>query len=438
MSLENTVNEDDDIQSVSSSTNSDDNINEFHCHTHRTCSRYASCNRQKHQYSSIDSINSKSFLNNSNPVKGDLRYIDNDPGHRQKYDGMRWRRVCCMPQCLVYLNGGIYFDNWLCRKHYLLVIQSDICEELDNPTIQDKRQILSAKKSLQRTSARRPSKNINSYQRGDIRVDAEGIRHKYDGQSWRLVCSIDSCKSYIVAHGYCHRHDMENRKKKPKVLSALNDTPQQQNSIPQAKIKQSTIPTRTKPKKGEIRLVRQQWNGTKWYSLCHYHTRNCKRRSAGVKSAYLCEKHYKEYIMNQKNPNLIYNDNDNGSDNDQILLSPIIKRKKTHTDSILSTNIADHSNTIISSQSRVTIDRRKPVEQYIQTDVTYPIDSIDLRQGCILIEDDKNDQYQCDSPQYMVYIKKEEEDYPTNKRRLAIDINSLPYNCKLELTKLEM
>ncbi|CAF3714522.1 unnamed protein product [Rotaria sordida] len=438
MSLESTVNEDDDIQSLSSSTNSDDNISDFHCLTHRTCSRYASCNKKKHQYSSIDSMNSRSLSNNSKPIKGDIRYIDNDPERRQKYDGMRWRRICCMPHCLVFLNGGIYFDNWLCRKHYLLAIETGMSDELDNTTIQERRQILSLNQKLQRTSTRQSNKNLKYHKRGDIIVDANGIRQKYDGLSWRPVCNLNNCNSFMVVRGYCHRHDVENRKKKSELLFSLDNT-QQQNSTSQTEITRPIVSTRKKPRKGEIRLVRQQWNGTKWYSLCHYYTRECKRRSAGIKSAYLCDKHYQEYKKKHKDPNLIYNDNDNDNDNDHILLSPTIKRKKsTHNDSIFLVNTIDESNTTISSQSIPTIDRRPPVEQYIQTDVTYPIDSIDLRQGCILIEDDNNDQYQCDSPQYMAYIKKEEEDYQTNKRRLAIDINSLPFNCKLELTKLEI
>ncbi|CAF3974498.1 unnamed protein product [Rotaria sp. Silwood2] len=408
MSLESTVNEDDEIQSLPSSTNSDDNLSEFHCYTHRTCSRYASCNRKKHQHSPIDSMKSKSLSNNSKPVKGAIRCIDDDPGHRQKYDGLKWRRICCIPNCLVYLNGGIYFENWLCRKHYLLAAENEIAEESDNATIQSDRQIISINNKLRRTSARRSNKKIKCHQRGDIMVDANGIRQKYDGQSWRPICNVNNCKSFIVAHGYCHRHDVENRQKKSAVVSSLDDTPQQ-NSIPKTKITRPIVLTKNKPKKGEIRLVRQQWNGTKWYSLCHYHTRDCQRRSAGVKSAYLCEKHYQEYIKQRKNPNLIYNDDDNENDNDQVLLSPIIKRKRTtHNDSILSANTTGESNPTISSQSIPTIHGRKPVEQYIQTDVTYPIDSIDLRQGCILIQDDNDDQYQCDSPQYMVYIKKEE------------------------------
>ena len=51
--------------------------------------------------------------------------------------------------------------------------------------------------------------------------------------------------------------------------------------------------TISKPKRGDVQLIRQQWNGTKWYSLCHYADEFCSRRSAGIKCDYLCDKHYR-------------------------------------------------------------------------------------------------------------------------------------------------
>ena len=78
-----------------------------------------------------------------------------------------------------------------------------------------------------------------------------------------------------------------------------------------------------KLKKGDIRLVRQQWNGTKWYSLCRYQDGNCQRRSIGLKSAYLCDIHYREYRNQQKNQDLI-------DRNNQISLSSIVKPKTSN------------------------------------------------------------------------------------------------------------
>ncbi len=144
-------------------------------------------------------------------------------------------------------------------------------------------------------------------------IDADGIRQKSNGKIWRPVCTYENCNSFIVAHGYCHRHDVEMRKKKSEILSSLSDNNPQPNSISNSQITRLIKPTIETPKKGEIQLVRQQWNGTKWYSLCHYHTGNCTRRSNGKKCAYLCDVHYKEYLEKQK---------------DQILLSPTVKRKK--------------------------------------------------------------------------------------------------------------
>lgn len=56
----------------------------------------------------------------------------------------------------------------------------------------------------------------------------------------------------------------------------------------------------------------------------------------------------------------------------------------------------------------LTIPSWKAVEQSIQTVVTYSVDSSDLRQGCILVDDDNDNDYQCDSPEIMAYVKQEE------------------------------
>jgi len=212
---------------------------------------------------------------------------------------------------------------------------------------------------------------------------------------------------------------MEIRQKNSEILSSLDDIPQQ-NFITKSQITK----TIHKPKLGDIQLVRQRWNGTKWYSLCQYYTQDCTRRSNGIKSAYLCDIHYKEYLEKGKNQNLIDN-------NDPILLSPTVKRKKSlNNDNIRLSNSTNEHNSIPFQTNDHT-------EQYIQTDITYPLESNDLREGCILIEDGTDDQYNCESPQVMVYVKKEEENYLNNKRKIAIDVNSVPINCKLEITKLE-
>lgn len=135
--------------------------------------------------------------------------------------------------------------------------------------------------------------------RGDILVDANGIRQKYNGKFWRPICNYNNCKSFLVVRGYCHRHDMEIRKNKSQILSSLNDIEQESPII------QSIVPIIQKPKKGDIQCIRQKWNGTKWYSLCHYYTQDCSRRSRGIRSAHLCNIHYKEYIKKRKDKNLI-------------------------------------------------------------------------------------------------------------------------------------
>jgi len=136
---------DNDNYSLPSEINSDDDSEESYCDTHRSCSRYASCNKKNHIHSSIDSTTVKSLSKNSTkPIKGDIRTINSSIGHRQKYDGSKWRRICCSPDCLLYLTGGIYFKKWLCRKHYLLThVAKNVSNKSVNSTIEDITPIIS-------------------------------------------------------------------------------------------------------------------------------------------------------------------------------------------------------------------------------------------------------------------------------------------------------
>lgn len=126
------------------------------------------------------------------------------------------------------------------------------------------------------------------------------------------------CTSYIVTHGFCHRHNLVTRQTTSEIPSSLNDTPQ--TSPP--------IRSTSTPQKGDIQLIRQQWNGTKWSPLCNYHTHDCSRRSGGIKYAHLCDIHYRESLEKNKQRNA------------PILLSPTVKRKRCNSfenDSLCST-----------------------------------------------------------------------------------------------------
>jgi hypothetical protein len=160
MPLVSTITEDDDNHSLSSSTNSDDEMDESYCHTHRSCSRYGSCNGKKHEHSSIDSTTSINLSNNSRPFKGETRSADNQSNHRQKYDGTKWRRICSIPGCLLYLNGGIYYKNWLCRKHYVLSIRTDLSSESDNSIIEKTKTKISMKKKSRRSYPQQSDKTL--------------------------------------------------------------------------------------------------------------------------------------------------------------------------------------------------------------------------------------------------------------------------------------
>ena len=146
-------------------------------------------------------------------------------------------------------------------------------------------------------------------------IDVDGICQKYNGRMWRPICNYTDCKCFIVAHGYCRRHDSEIRKKRSEILSSLDDLPLQ------ISLSTSSLPTIVeKPKKGDIQLVRQQWDGSKWFSLCNYHTQDCTRRSIGLKCANLCDVHYKEHLEKQKR-----------TQTNPILTSPRVKRKKCNS-----------------------------------------------------------------------------------------------------------
>ncbi len=48
----------------------------------------------------------------NNPQKGDI--IDMENGSRKKFDGVVWRKICSIPDCLIAAQR-----NELCRKHFI-------------------------------------------------------------------------------------------------------------------------------------------------------------------------------------------------------------------------------------------------------------------------------------------------------------------------------
>lgn len=151
-SLVNMNTEDDDCNSWSSSTNTDDDMDDLSYNTHRTCSRYTSCNNKKHQHLLTDSIIPKCLSNDSKPLKGEIRSVDNALGYQQKYDGSKWRRICSKPNCLTYLNGGVFHKNWLCGKHYVVRTSKKSSTVSSNLIINDTEIIISKNKKSQRSS----------------------------------------------------------------------------------------------------------------------------------------------------------------------------------------------------------------------------------------------------------------------------------------------
>jgi len=246
---------------------------------------------------------------------------------------------------------------------------------------------------------------VRSFQHGEVRRNAKGKREKFNGQTWRTLCTYKNCKSYAITHHYCHRHNTEMNRKRPNIPQINKTT------------KSSCSPIEN-PKKGDVHCVRQRWNGTKWYSLCHHHSQTCQKRSQGMKYGYLCDVHYRQSLTKQKE----------SSSNDRVLLSPRVRRKKCkHTEKCqfrifiyLILAITYEIPTITVSVQQSTHDSMHDLaEQMTQTDLTYSPETNDLRQGCFLIDDNTQPQeYRCDSPLVMICIKN--EDVNVRKRFLLI------------------
>ena len=89
-------------------------------------------------------------------------------------------------------------------------------------------------------------------------------------------------------------------------------------------LSQTIITPFIKPKKGDIQTVRQQWDGTKWYSLCQNSTKDCTERAGGAKHGFLCRFHFEEYRKREYKPTPIIDT----SENEHIFSSPATKRQK--------------------------------------------------------------------------------------------------------------
>ncbi|CAF1054726.1 unnamed protein product [Adineta ricciae] len=409
----------DGSNSESPTTDSDDDDDDYRIescsHTHRSCSRHAPCNRLQHQHLSTESSTHVSLSASSKPAKNDIRTIDKQSGHQKKFDGIKWRRICSAPGCTLYLNRGKFFQNWLCRKHYSLKTDDDVSHR-SNSAIAEKTTTKVPKpiRRPRKLSIQKASQKEQLHKQNNMRITSEGARQRYDGRYWRPVCGYDECTCFIVRNGYCHRHDIVMRTESGNNPSKSLNIESQTNS--------QITPSMSNPKKGDVQMVRQLWNGSKWYSLCNYHTRNCMRRARGKKHKYLCDAHYKEYLKKQKDPSLI-------DHSDQIPISPTVKRKKLIIDEEDPPTNQQHS------QSSIVV--MKHTEQCIQTDVTYPLESTKLSQGCIFIDDNENYHNQSESCQISAAVKKE-DDYIIKKRHTPINVNAYPFDCKIELTKVEI
>jgi hypothetical protein len=156
------INEESDNNSLFPSTNSDDDDDTYELKYHSCASRnrYTLCNRKKYYHLSSDSDISTSLSNKSKIVKGQIRTVDDNPRHLVKYDGSKWRRMCSNPDCAVYLNGSVFSENWLCRKHYSLYLEANKPAESDNLITQGTETVISTNEISRKLPTRRCTKNI--------------------------------------------------------------------------------------------------------------------------------------------------------------------------------------------------------------------------------------------------------------------------------------
>ena len=176
------LDDDDDNHSLSPSKNSDDDVDSCTSahHTHRSCSRYASCNKTKHKFLSTDSTFAPRSMTSGGPRRGDLRTVANEPGHQQKYDGTKWRRICCIPNCLRCLNRGVYFQNWLCRKHYRSTLTIDLSSDSDSSVVVEQNP-----RSLRRKAVSKPSTRSSSKKK--VGYDNASMRFRFSSDMYPIV-----------------------------------------------------------------------------------------------------------------------------------------------------------------------------------------------------------------------------------------------------------
>ena len=101
---------------------------------------------------------------------------------------------------------------------------------------------------------------------GDIRQLADGTRQKYNGSSWRRMCSKPNCSYYTQSGGLCKPHLAALKKRK--TPTSRNPAPRDEDIVP---VVQSASKS-GEPKRGDIIVlsngIRKKFDGRQYRRIC--------------------------------------------------------------------------------------------------------------------------------------------------------------------------
>ncbi|CAF1031540.1 unnamed protein product [Adineta ricciae] len=125
---------------------------------------------------------------------------------------------------------------------------------------------------------------------GDIIQLSDGTRKKYNGSSWRRMCSKPNCTYYTQSQGLCKPHLAASKKRK--LSKSDNDLP----------VIEAALSTQKEPKKGDIIVlpngVRKKYDGRQYRRVCAKPSCTVVVHGSLEYQNGLCPHHYNEYRFN--------------------------------------------------------------------------------------------------------------------------------------------
>jgi len=177
--------------------------------------------------------------------------------------------------------------------------------------------------SLMSTSHCTESANV-----GDIRRIKDGTRKKFNGTTWRRLCSKLYCEHYIQRQGLCKLHSTECKKRK---ISKKNQRKCRSIRKPNRRLSIASIPQTVDidhPNKGDMIEMEngshKKFDGVVWRTICSIE--NCFIAARRNK---LCRKHFFQFNNRKESTEydekicsatskIVLLDNENHSDSDKF------------------------------------------------------------------------------------------------------------------------